>query len=394
MIVVRVGLSQGDFVGDTNLAIQQAIDVAAARAGGTVEVGPGTFTLCNSVLLRPNVRLVGSGPDTVLRKCDGAASGFAVDADYGQTKVTVQDPTGFHAGMGVVVTDDRTGGWHDSLATITLVQGNVVHLDLPLISDYDGDRGGIIFNSFPLVAGVDVAGVVIEGLCVEGNRASNHQINGCIGGAIYLRRARRCRIADCVVRDFNGDAISFQTTQDITVEGCEVSGASGLGLHPGTGSARPVMRNCRSHHNDSDGLFVCWRVQEGLFEGNELFENGGHGISVGHKDTDNLFVGNVIRANKRHGVYFRSEKPTNAASRNTLRANVIEDNGDCGIRIDGHTTDLLFEENTIQDTRSGPARTQEVAIWAGEHACRIRAVRNCIPGDRRTAIRGDVAVEQ
>jgi len=393
MIHVKVGLSTGDFVGDTNETIQLAIDAAAARGGGTVELARGVYALHNSVVLRPNVRLVGSGPDTVLRKSQGPASELAVDADYGQTKVTVKDATGFRAGMGVVVKDGRSGGWVDTLAAITLVQGNVIHLDRMLIMDYDGDNGGLIFNGFPLVAGFDVDGVVIEGLCVDGNKAENLPINGCIGGGYYLFKARNSRIRDCVLRDFAGDGISFQITQDIVVERCEVTRISGLGLHPGTGSARPVIRNCKSHHNDGDGFFLCWRVQDGYFEGNELCDNGRHGISIGHKDTDNVFVNNIVRNNGAHGVYFRDEKPTNAGSRNTFRGNVIEDNVGCGVRIEGRTTDLFFEDNTIRDTRSGAARTQRTGISAGEHTAGVRAVRNHVENHAEGHFQGDVGVE-
>jgi hypothetical protein len=392
-MIVKVGLSEGDFVGDTHVAIQRAIDAVGLYGGGVVEIASGSYTLYDSVLLRRNVRLAGSGPDTILRKCEGPASEFAVDADYGQRKVTVKNPTGFRDGMGVVVTDDRSGGWHDTLAAITLVQGNVLYLDRALLSDYDGDSAGIVFNSFPLVAGFDVDSVTVEGITIDGDREHNREINGCIGGGIYLLRARRCRIADCIVRDFAGDGISFQITQDILVEGCEVTGITGLGLHPGTGSARPAIRSCRSHDNGGDGFFLCWRVQDGCFQNNEFLNNGGHGISIGHKDTDNLFSENVIRGNRRHGVYFRDEKTTNAGSRNTFRRNIIEDNEDCGTYIEGHTTDLLFEENTIRDTRRGEARTQRIGIRAGQNAGRIRAVRNRIENHVEAAVHGEVAIE-
>jgi parallel beta-helix repeat protein len=290
------------------------------------------------------------------------------------------------------VKDDRSGGWHDTLAAVTLVQGNVLYLDRPFLADYDGDAGGVVCNAFPLVAGVDVDSAAIEGICVDGNREGNWEINGCIGGAIYLHRARRCRIADCLVRDFAGDGISFQTTQDVTVERCEVTRSTGLGLHPGTGSVRPIIRNCKSHGNGQDGLFLCWRVQEGRFEDNQILSNGRFGISIGHKDTDNILAGNVVRSNKSHGVFFRDEKLTNAGSRNTLRRNVIEDNEGCGVMIEGHTTDLLFEDNTIRDTRSGPARTQQVGICAGEDVARIRAVRNRIENHVEEPTRGHVEV--
>ena len=101
----------------------------------------------------------------------------------------------------------------------------------------------------------------------------------------------------------------------------------------------------------------------------------------------------MIRANKRHGIYFRNEKTSNAGSRNTFRQNTIEDNQECGVYIEGHTTDLLFEQNTIRDTRSGDARTQRIGIWAGENAARVRAVGNLIENHVEGAVQGDVAVE-
>jgi hypothetical protein len=390
---IRVGLSDGDFRGDTNAAIQQAIDAAGAYGGGTVEVGPGVYTFYDGVRLWRNVRLVGADPDTILRKCDGVSSEFAVDADYGQKKVTAKDASGFRAGMGVVIKDDRSGGWVDTVATVTLVQGNVVYVDKPFVMDYNGDEGGLIYNSFPLISGMDVDSVVIEGIQLDGNRDANLPINGCVGGGIYLHRARRCRIADCTVKDFAGDGISFQTTQDIEVERCQVIHASGLGLHPGTGSARPIIRNCRSVDNDQDGIFLCWRVQEGRFENNESLNNGRHGVSIGHKDTDNLFLGNVIRGNREHGIHFRDEKATNAGGRNTFRRTVIEDNAGCGIYVDGRTTDLLFEDCVIRDTRSGAGRTQRVGIWAGPNAERLRATRCRIENHVEAATQGGVAVQ-
>ncbi|MBN1459492.1 MAG: right-handed parallel beta-helix repeat-containing protein [Armatimonadetes bacterium] len=390
---VRVGIAKGDLQGDTNAAIQQAIDAAGAYGGGTVELLPGVYTLYDSVQLRRNVRLIGSGEDTVLRKCDGARSTFAVDADYGQKKVTVQDPAGFQVGMGVVVTDDRAGGWIDTVTTITLIQDNVLFVNGEFLMDYDGDRGGVVYNAFPLIAGIDVDSVSIEGLTVDGNREANWDINGCVGGGIYLHRARKCRIADCTVRDFAGDGISFQTTQDIEVSRCRVLRASGLGFHPGTGSVRPVIRDCQSIGNGLDGVFLCWRAQEGRFERNECLDNGRHGISIGHKDTDNLFQGNVLRGNASHGVYFRDEKTTNAGSRNTFLENTIEDNGGSGVCIDGHTVDLTFEGNVIRDTRSGERRTQRVGIEAGKNSACIRAKGNRLENHLEADVRGEVSVE-
>ena len=92
----------------------------------------------------------------------------------------------------------------------------------------------------------------------------------------------------CTVRNYNGDGISFQQCNDVTVHACISEGNSGLGLHPGSGSQRPKVSECIARNNGEDGLFLCWRVKEGLFENNILENNGRFGISIGHKDTDNL----------------------------------------------------------------------------------------------------------
>ena len=47
-------------------------------------------------------------------------------------------------------------------------------------------------------------------------------------------------IRNCFVRDYNGDGISFQQSNDVEVDGCVVDRCAGFGLHPGSGSQRPV----------------------------------------------------------------------------------------------------------------------------------------------------------
>ena len=348
-----------------------------------MELGPGLYTLFNSVLLKSNVRLVGAGSDkTILRKCDGVASGFAVDADYGQTKVTVQDPTGFAAGMGVVVRDDRSGGWTDTLATITLVQGSTLHLDREFVMDYDGDAGGLASNAFPPVAAFGAEGVVIEGICVDGNKLANRAINGCIGGGYYLHRVRNSRIADCALHDFAGDGISFQITQDIVVERCEVHHITGLGFHPGTGSARPIIRDCRSHHNDQDGFFLCWRAQEGRFEGNEFCDNGRFGISIGHKDTDE-----PVREER------GPRKPCRMASSSATRSRPTRGAATPSRRTPSRTTSAAGSRSVVHDRPAlreehHPRHTPGQGAHAGDRDQRGRALCAVRGGQSDRELRG------
>jgi len=387
---VKVGTSQGDFIGDTDAVIQQAIDAVGAYGSGTVELGPGTYTLGDSVRLRSNVRLLGSGRDTVLRKCDEVASRAAIDPDYGQCKVTVEDASGLRVGMGVMVKDDASNEWTDSLAKITVIQGNVLYLDRRLIGDFTTEKRCIVSCTFSPVLLHGVQNATVESLTVDGNRQHNREINGCIGGGIFLRESTACHVVNCIVRDFAGDGIDAEINQDTVIDGCEATGMTGFGIHLGSGSARPVVRNCKSIGNDGVGLFLCWRVQDGIFERNELRGNRQEGISIGHRDTDNLFLDNVVSDNGHHGICLRHEKPSNAGSRNTFRGNRIEDNGDCGIYISPGTTDTLLEENTIRDTRSGASRTQRVGILAEKGTARISARGNTVQDNIEADIQGNV----
>ncbi|MGQ9696464.1 MAG: right-handed parallel beta-helix repeat-containing protein [Armatimonadota bacterium] len=369
---ITVGPSQADVVGTTNRAIQIALDACAAQGGGTVIIRPGSYLLKDSVHLRSGVSLVGAGPDTILRKCDGVRSPLLIDADYGQLKVTPADTSGFEEGMGISVLDRRHGdGWYVSVVTITRIEDGTLFISDHLVMDYNSDDGGIVTNAFSPISGIGVEDVRIDGITIEGAKATNDRLNGCRGGGIYLYKARRCTIANCTVRDFNGDGISFQITQDIVVENCECTGCTGLGIHPGTGSARPLVRACRIHHNDGIGLFLCWRVQDGRFEENEIWGNGGAGVSIGHKDTRNLFHRNSVRSNCGPGFHFRPENEKNAGHLCRLVENTIEDNGTAGVLIEGQVRDIEITRNRMASTRPAESAVQRVGILIGEEARRI-----------------------
>ncbi len=370
---ITVGPAEADVVGSDNRAIQIAIDALWARGGGTVHVLPGTYIMKDAAHLRPGVSLVGGGPDTVLKRTPGFVVPMKIDADYGQLKVTPVDLSGFEVGMGIALADkNASGGWAVSIATITEIKNGSLYLNAHLVKDYSADNDGQLRVLSSVVSAIDVEDIRIASLRIDGSGDENPFIDGCRGGGIYLQRVKRCCISECVVKNFNGDGVSFQTTQDITVENCELAYNKNFGAHPGTGSARCIIRNCHLHHNDNIGLFLCWRVQEGKFEQNRIHHNGKFGISIGHKDTDNLFFGNTIRFNGRDGVYFRNEKESNAGHCNTFKQNIIEDNGGaehgCGIHIDGPTRDLVFESNIIRETRAGAERTQRHAIYISKLA--------------------------
>jgi parallel beta-helix repeat protein len=371
--VLHVGIEDGDVRGNDQRAIQAAIDYVANLGGGTVHVGPGRYSLRNAVTLRDRIRLVGTPGKTVLVPVAGVKVELAADGDANQRAITLADPSGFHVGDRVLVGDDQYGSGFDLTSVVLTAKAGQATFRLaePLRADYMVHRHARVELTFPAVGGWNVRDASIEGIVVEGNRKRTAcaKSDGCRNAGIFLFECSNVRIAHCTVRDYHGDGISFQVSSGITVEECVAEHNSGLGLHPGSGSQKPVVRRCRSQDNGGDGLFVCWRVQHGSFEDNELCDNGGVGISIGHKDSDNLFRGNRVTANKGVGLLFRSEAEAMGAHRNVFEKNVFLDNGlslkgdpDACIVIHGHHHDLVFRDNTIGVSKEPAKRLAGIQV--------------------------------
>lgn len=375
--VLRVGQHEGDIRGSDQRALQAAVDYVAALGGGTVEIGEGVYLMRDSLHLRSNVTVRGQGSKTVLLKAPAASSPLALDGDYGEEQITVADAEGFHVGDGVAVWDPNSGGFHTTVARISGKSGNSFSITTPLGSDYMVSAKAQAATVFPVISGYNIEGARVENLTVDGARDRNPPLNGCRGAGIFLYRAFGTVIRNCQVRNYNGDGISFQQSNDVQVIACLSENNSGLGLHPGSGSQRPLVRDSVARNNGSDGLYLCWRVKYGTFEGNELAGNGGHGISIGHKDTDNLLRKNTVRGNAGSGIYFRKEDEPMAGHRNRLEENRIEDNGstsgDAGILVDGATRDIVIRGNIIQ---------QKTAIRLGNQAGDVVIEKNEIRAEK------------
>jgi hypothetical protein len=282
---------------------------------------------------------------------------------------------------------DNSEAWGFSVTTATLlaqVDERTFRLSDPLYLDYMVSNEAAARLVFPIVGGWRVRRAAIEGLAIDGNRARTEPLDGCRGGGIFLFECEDVTIRRCEVRDYNGDGISFQVSQRVTVEECLAEKNAGLGLHPGSGSQHPVLRRNRSLGNDRDGLYVCWRVKHGRFEENEIRGNGGAGVSIGHKDTDNLFRQNTISRNGKAGVLFRSESEAMGAHRNRFESNVILDNGTAdadggpaGVVIHGPHHDLVFHANTIG--HSQPASRPGAGIRVGREARGLKSEENLFP---------------
>src|SRR5439155_181661 len=246
---ITVGLRDADIVGADSRALQAAVDYIGGLGGGIVEIGAGEFVMHDSLHVRSFVTVRGIKGKTILRKAKAAASALALDGDYGEEQITVANADGFKVGAGVAIWDRNSGGFHTTVARITGRNGNTFSIDQPLNADCMVANKAQAATVFPVVSGYNLEGARVEDLIVDGNKEENVYLDGCRGGGIFLYRGFGTVIENCVVRNFHGDGISFQQSNDVLVQHCVSEDNAGLGLHPGSGSQRPVVRECVARRN-------------------------------------------------------------------------------------------------------------------------------------------------
>jgi hypothetical protein len=381
-LTLTVGPAKADLVGDSDRVLQAAVDYVARLGGGTVQILPGKYLLRNAVYLPSKVRLLGSGDDSVLIKAPSVATRLAADSDWYDQEITLADASGFRVGDGVCLRtrNPHNGGTDVAKRTLVARDGDRFKLDRALRQNFWLMGESTVSTLFPILSGENIFGVAIENLTLDGDREHNDNLDGNYAGCIFLQDCNRIAIRGVTARNYNGDGISWQICHDVTVENCASRGNTGLGLHPGSGSQRPVMRGNRLEENDI-GIFFCWGVKYGLAEKNVVRGNRKYGISIGHRDTNNLICDNEIVASGESGVLFRPERGKDfAPHRNRLERNRIVDSGaEKGVAVDvqGQTEAITITRNEIRETRQPMER---VGVRIGPEARDVKLAENRIEG--------------
>lgn len=381
-LTVTVGPRNADLVGKDDKVIQAAVDYVARLGGGTVKVLPGTYRLRNAVYLQPRVRLIGSGTDAVLIKEDARTSKLAADSDWYDQEITLADAKGFRVGDGVCLRarNPDTKGLIVVKRTLVACSGNRFKLDRPLRENLWQMGEATASTLFPILSGDNVADVVIENVTLDGNKENNQNLDGNYAGCVFLQDCNRATLQKVTARRYNGDGISWQVCHDVVVEHCHSHDHTGLGLHPGSGSQRPVIRGNRLQRNDI-GLYFCWGVKSGLAENNVIEDSRSYGISIGHRDTDNVIRNNDVVHSAKVGVLFRPESgKAFAPHRNRVEKNRIVDSGPgdgIGIDVRGETESITLAENQLKETRKPLSR---MGIRIGAQTRDVRLIDNKMEG--------------
>ena len=381
-VTISVGPEKADLVGTTDRVIQAAIDYVARRGGGTVRILPGTYRLRNSIFLQSQIRLAGSGTDTVLLKEPSTATKLIVDGDHWDQEITLADPKVFQVGDGVrLVSKDPYGkGTNIIQRTLVAASGNRFKLDRRLEERFHLEGDPQIATNFALLQCTNLANVLIENFAVDGDKAHNEMIDkGAFDdGAVRLDESNRITVRELTVRNFYCDGIVWGISHDVLVENCHLHDGVRLAIHSGSGSQRSIVRGNRVEHS-AEGIYFCWGAQHGLYEKN-VIEDCTYGMTFGHSDSDNLIRDNDIRRSAEAGIHFRGGNKAFAPHRNRIEQNrIVDSGGEKGVAIDinGETESVAIIKNELRETRKPLSR---VGIRIGAETRDISYMDNQIEG--------------
>ncbi|WP_411963646.1 nitrous oxide reductase family maturation protein NosD [Haloferax sp. YSMS24] len=218
------------------------------------------------------------------------------------------------------------------------------------------------------------------GATLVGNRITR---NGAIGGFDFSSNLR----IENNRFDYNGRPLGISFSYGSIVSGnLFYQNDAGLFVDDSLGDsedAPDVVRENRFIENDRYGIELNSDSRAVLIEENDVFRNGGDGIRVAFIQRSNTVsknrvignarsgillenadrtevVGNLIRQNGGDGIELRSsEFSDDGSDDNVVRENIIRENGGLAIRIDGHSTGNVVEDNQIGDDAPDTCRLED-----------------------------------
>ncbi|MFC1526175.1 right-handed parallel beta-helix repeat-containing protein [Candidatus Latescibacterota bacterium] len=332
--------------------IQGAID-ALGESGGRLVLPAMELTLDRGLCLRSGVELVGQGKATVLRKGPGRVYPLSGYHNYGMCDVPLRSTAGLGVGMTVSIHDSRThGGFYETFATITSIDGNWVGLDHGIEADYRAEDEPCLTTVYPLVFAHRVRDVALRDMRLEGNRAEDEKtMGGCRGGAVYFYQSCGVEVTGVAERDYRGEGLSFQMCRDVHIHNSRFDENAGNGLHPGAGSTNALFEGCAGTANDKSGFFFCVRANHITVKQCQFSRNG-LGISIGTRDCHNLIEECTVEENGGQGILARqTPSPTEVHSCEVrscrLRGNAHRE-GRGQIEVIGEAHDLAFVGNELR----------------------------------------------
>lgn len=386
----------------TSAGINEAI-LKLPAAGGTIYLGPGTFTVENRVKITNNVRLIGSGIYTTTVKradsTDAAFAGGVVRFETSQSNMALSDLTvdGNIAGNNAAA-DTLSGNIFGRQVTNVLVER---------VRSIQATRAGIQFDSNvdgTRCANIDIFDCIVDDCGqygIEVDNAENVNIRGCfvkrtadngIGLTWGGRNATttHCRYVRVENNYVNRSSAPTEVYNGITLVGTQTGRAFLINAQGASSSVisnnifwdNSLTRESATSGGD-DGIGGGspakgqggWKAADNIISNNLVYKSGAFGIDVGHRS---VCVGNIVLNSGSHGIVIPGDNNPKF-SHMTVSDNIILDSNDANTSanvyaiwvggMDGNTTattgatysHVKIHNNQVKDKRV-PRRSRGILV--------------------------------
>ncbi len=317
---------------EVNLAIRKMSEAG----GGTIELGPGEYTIGEQILLIDHVLLRGAGREgenaTILKLTDNAPS--------------------------------------------ILRRAGIVRIK----NDYRRGAGRIVDSA------------AVEDLIIDGNRHNQRQdvYDEEKKYGLYAEgrdlRVSRVTIRNCMGYGFDphaNDLLGFRTERMI-IEDSHAYGnlKDGFTLD---GQVGMIFRRNLSEDNDRAGINIVTSTTFTVIEDNVARNNTGDGIVVQNGSGQLTIRNNEVYGNKKHGIVMRDTYD------NRVTGNDVWENHGAGIRIRGGTN-VLISDNTLRHNVADPT-SGHFEIMLGRYKD-AQAVDNIVSRNRIVSNRNGAMIER
>ena len=122
----------------------------------------------------------------MLRKTASGCTPLTRDSDWYENRVTVEDPSPFRPGCGIMLRSYADGGGLREVVrdTVVDVDGSELTLSRRLLKNFWLEHRATAATLFPVVTAEEgVCDVTVEDLVLDGNHDENEEINGNYAGA-------------------------------------------------------------------------------------------------------------------------------------------------------------------------------------------------------------------
>jgi parallel beta-helix repeat protein len=251
------------------------------------------------------------------------------------------------------------------------------------------NQSSVVFNGLIL----DAEHVLAHGFEIRADETPNPshhiklvncEIKNAVGNGVAVGRlSHHNEFINCKVHDNGNDLFAhgfYMNSNDSVIDGCEVYGHVGWGLHLySQPHQNMVIKNCHVHNNNEGGILI-YNATNDLAYNNVVRANGGWGGIKAEYCANAKILNNTAYGNDGDGILVKESSDT------TVRNNIAYLNGVLDIH-DDNSTSTVQDHNLSADPLFVDVSTGDLRLQAGSPAINAGATLTELTTDKDGVVR-------